>query len=196
MGMTLTVKTALSADPVTAVRHGLSRVKCAYLKQQRQLLQGAVQSWADSDKFDCQAVWRPGCSIRICMACADNRYAALVALRASNSTNIAVATIQNKAGAYVSPYACVFPFMPDELPSSIASPDWNRLDLNVTKRSDKYPMGGLIYLTSPEDLSTLGRACNVGHTASLNTASVLSLLHPMAPCTEILSGTGFLQSEV
>lgn len=38
----------------------------------------------------------------------------------------------NKAGAFVSPYAAVFPFTQDELPNSISSPDWNKLDLNMT----------------------------------------------------------------
>lgn len=38
----------------------------------------------------------------------------------------------NKAGAFVSPYAAVFPFTKDELPNSISSPDWNKLDLNIT----------------------------------------------------------------
>ena len=92
---------------------------------------------------------------------APRRYAALVALSASSVSNLGAAMMQNKAGAFVSPFACPFPFTPAELPRSIASPDWARLDLNATTRSDKYPIGGPIYLIAPEDLSTLGGFRNI-----------------------------------
>lgn len=40
--------------------------------------------------------------------------------------------MMNRAGAFVTPYATVFPFNQDELPASISSPDWDKLDLNTT----------------------------------------------------------------
>ncbi len=43
-----------------------------------------------------------------------------------------VAAVANKEGAFVSPYAAVFPFNQDEMPASIFSPDWNKLDLNTS----------------------------------------------------------------
>ena len=79
-------------------------------------------------------------------------------LRASNGTGLAAASVLNRAGAYVSPYVCPFPFAPAELPRSIASPKWNVLDLNATVRSDKYAIGGTIFLIAAQDLSTLGGA--------------------------------------
>lgn len=43
-----------------------------------------------------------------------------------------VAALMNKAGAFVTPNASVFPFFQSELPPSISSPDWYKLDLNDT----------------------------------------------------------------
>ncbi len=91
------------------------------------------------------------------------RYAGLVALRASNATNIGVASVLNRAGAFVSPYVCPFPFTAAELPRSIASPKWSMLDLNATVRSDKYAIGGTIFLIAAQDLSTLGRGPSLLH---------------------------------
>ncbi|CAL8471108.1 g10650 [Coccomyxa elongata] len=83
-------------------------------------------------------------------------YASLDALVTTPGPRLAVASVMNKAGAFVSPYAAVFPFTQDELPNSISSPDWNKLDLNITVRSDKYPIGGIIYIMGDEDLGTEG----------------------------------------
>lgn len=64
--------------------------------------------------------------------------------------------MQNRAGAFVVPAQSAFPFTPEEMPPSIASRDWNKLDLNMSVRADKYPCGGLIFMIANADLSTLG----------------------------------------
>ena len=60
------------------------------------------------------------------------RYAALGSFIDMGIPGIAVATVANKGGLYVSPYNCPFPFYQAELPPSISSPAWNTLDFNAT----------------------------------------------------------------
>ncbi|BDA45294.1 probable focal adhesion kinase 1 at C-terminar half [Coccomyxa sp. Obi] len=83
-------------------------------------------------------------------------YSSLNALVTTSGPRLPVASLMNRAGSFVSPYTSVFPFTQDELPNSISSPDWNKLDLNMTVRSDKYPIGGLIYILADQDLTTEG----------------------------------------
>ena len=70
--------------------------------------------------------------------------------------NVSAAAVQNRAGAFVLPSQAAFPFTPEEMPQSITSRDWDKLDLNMSVRADKYPCGGLIYIIANADLSTLG----------------------------------------
>jgi len=53
----------------------------------------------------------------------------------SNSKKLPVALVKNRADAYVSPSAAVFPYYFEELPASIASPDWNKLQLSMSGMS-------------------------------------------------------------
>ena len=59
------------------------------------------------------------------------RYAALGSF-IQQSQGIAVASVSNRGGVFVSPYNCPFPFHQDELPPSISSPSWSTLDFNAT----------------------------------------------------------------
>ena len=60
------------------------------------------------------------------------RYAALGSAISAGMQGVAVATVLNKGGLYISPYNCPFPFHQDELPPSISSPAWNTLNFNAT----------------------------------------------------------------
>ena len=71
---------------------------------------------------------QPGLGLICCM----RRYAALAAVMNSSSNAFSAAAIQNRGGAFVSPYNSVFPFYLNELPPSIASPAWQNLSLVAT----------------------------------------------------------------
>ena len=67
-----------------------------------------------------------------------HRYAALGSF-IQGSQGIAVASVQNRGGVFVSPYNCPFPFHQDELPPSISSPTWSALDFNATGEVRLHP---------------------------------------------------------
>lgn len=101
------------------------------------------------------------------------RYSTTAAYTTAHVRNITAAAVQNRAGAFVLPSQVAFPFTPDEMPRSIGSRDWNKLDLNMSVRADKYPCGGLIFMIANADLSTLG-ACLTRLPHALTRASVHS----------------------
>ncbi len=67
------------------------------------------------------------------------RYAALGGFINMGIQGIAVATVLNRAGTFISPYNCPFPFHQDELPPSISSTAWNTLNFNATGTQNRLP---------------------------------------------------------
>ena len=67
------------------------------------------------------------------------RYSALGSFINMGIQGIAVATVLNRAGSYISPYNCAFPFYQDELPPSISSTAWNTLNFNATGTQKQLP---------------------------------------------------------
>jgi hypothetical protein len=57
-----------------------------------------------------------------------------VSLNALDATIATIPTVamMNKAKVFVRPESSVFPYNQSELPRSIASPDWNKLNLNTS----------------------------------------------------------------
>ncbi len=76
-----------------------------------------------------RCVWPRNSISEQCILC---RYTALGSIINLGIQGVAVATVLNKAGSYISPYNCPFPFHQDELPPSISSTLWNTLNFNAT----------------------------------------------------------------